>query len=124
MNLRRLAYQVVRENFDWQAVDRRLAENAARQREEEGSAHAQNAGPHATKRGGQLCLSCRQERLPCSSPIWRGLLTCCSKWANSMPRYSKSVDKCCEPPSNSGMGKKWIRKAMPFSWSLPAPATL
>lgn len=38
--LRRLAYWVVRENFDRQAVNRRLAEYATRQREEEGNSHA------------------------------------------------------------------------------------
>ena len=38
--LRRLAYWVVRENFDRKAVNRRLAEYATRLREEEGSSHA------------------------------------------------------------------------------------
>ncbi|HEU5380417.1 MAG TPA: plasmid pRiA4b ORF-3 family protein [Ktedonobacteraceae bacterium] len=38
--LRRQAYWVVRENFDRQAVNRRLAEYATRLREEEGSSHA------------------------------------------------------------------------------------
>jgi len=38
--LRRLAYWVVREDFDRQAVNRRLAEYAASQAGEEGSTHA------------------------------------------------------------------------------------
>src|SRR5690242_9996827 len=46
--LRRLAYWVVHENCNQQAVNRRLAEYATRQREEEGNSHETWESPSKT----------------------------------------------------------------------------
>src|SRR5437588_11410813 len=73
------------------------------------------------RRGGLACLISLRERSHYSSPISKGLRSCCNTWVSSIAVCWLNADRCCAPLSSSFTGTKSIPKETPCSSPLRAP---